>query len=125
MRRKGRPPKYSPALVARALKEAHGFVAWAAELLGCTPRAIYYYAQRHPEVKRALEEAKEEMRRMVERKLYKRIMAGDPAAIALFLRTKEGRGIKEAIRERILRGGERNEDAGEETNGEGAAHTLP
>ena len=117
MRRKGRSFKYSPALVAGVLKEAHGFVKRAAEILGCPPSTIYRYIHRYPEVRRALREARRETREAVERKLYERAMAGDIGAIVFLLKRMGNWNIN--------RGGERDESVGEETNGEGAAHTLP
>lgn len=116
MGKRGRS-RYSARLVAQALRESRGFVNLASEFLGCSRATIYKYIQRYPAVKRALREARRETREAVERKLYERAMAGDIGAIVFLLKRMGSWNIN--------RGGERDESVGEETNGEGAAHTLP
>lgn len=72
----------------RAITAAKGFVTVAAQALGVSVKAVYSAAERHPEVREALEMAREQMLDIAEGALYKNIQAGDNTAIIFFLKTQ-------------------------------------
>lgn len=52
-------PRYKKAQVVEAVKRSRGIISVAARALGCARITVYEYMNRYPEVKAALEEARE------------------------------------------------------------------
>lgn len=92
-RRRGR---FTPELVASALRSTHGCVHAAAAALECSPRTVHRYVKRHQAVRQALDEARELRLDLAELKLDQAIKAGEPWAVCFLLKTLgKGRGYVE------------------------------
>ena len=85
-KRKSRPDRYTPTTArnphpgykidldkaAEALYEARGILAHAADMLGCTRRALSDLCNKHEKLREALEDARERRIDEVERAAYQR-----------------------------------------------------
>jgi hypothetical protein len=89
-------PRYTTAVLANALQEAHGLVYVAAAQLGCRAETIKVRLAQSPEIRRVQDEAKGRLLDQTEQRLYDAIEAGDPWAIQFFLKTQgKSRGYVE------------------------------
>jgi len=85
--------RYSVAQVVDAIRDAHGIKADAARSLGCDWTTVHRYAQRHPTVQDALEEARESLIDKAESGLLNKLEAEEWGAIKFVLTTLgKGRG---------------------------------
>lgn len=86
--------KYNPAEMVKALEKSAGMISVAARSLGCSRQTIYSYADKYPEVKRAIDEARTVMLDDAEHQLAIAVQRGDPWAIKFALKTlgTHGRG---------------------------------
>ena len=71
-----------------AIHKSRGLLTAAADALGCTRGAIYEAAKKHPEIQRAIEEARERTTDVAEGKLFQKISEGDNTAIIFYLKTQ-------------------------------------
>jgi hypothetical protein len=71
-----------------AIHKSRGLLTAAADALGCTRGAIYEAAKKHPEIQRAIEEARERTTDVAEGKLFQKINEGDNTAIIFYLKTQ-------------------------------------
>jgi len=71
-----------------AIHNSRGLLTAAADALGCTRGAIYAAAQKHPEIKQAIEDARDRTTDMAESKLFQKISEGDNTAIIFYLKTQ-------------------------------------
>lgn len=84
------------AKIIEAIRETKGLLTLAARKAGVTYWTLWDYGKRYPEVREAIDEAKESVLDFAEGKLYEQIKAGNIAAIIFFLKTKgKGRGFIE------------------------------
>jgi hypothetical protein len=84
--------------VADALRESRGLVSIAARRLGTSRANVYKYRDRHPAVRQALDDARDERVDLAESKLDEAIERGDPWAVSLTLRTiGRGRGYGDRV----------------------------
>lgn len=101
MVRKATEEKFSPEQLIDAIRrEPGGIITNVARRLKAHPHTVRNYADRYPEVKQALEEAREAGIDLAESKLFEAIKAGEHWAIVFFLRhSREGRrrGYSERI----------------------------
>lgn len=78
--------------IIKALKQCKGRVVHAAKAAGCSEVTIYKYAKLNPEVKKALDEAREEYdAKLVEKAcdaLLNKVEAEETTAVIFSLRTK-------------------------------------
>lgn len=72
----------------RAIKEAKGFVTTAAKALGISRTQLYNIINRHPTVKEALDDAREEMKDFAEAQLFKNIKDGKETSLIFYLKTQ-------------------------------------
>jgi transposase-like protein len=79
--------RYTTEQIIKALKETNGMIYLAARRLGCTPQTIYNRANRTQVVKQAIEDSRGEIVDLAEQKLRLAILAGEPWAVALTLKT--------------------------------------
>lgn len=90
--------RFKADFIIQQLIELKGNVAMLAKKLGVSRTTIYNYVNRHPSVKRALNEARESMLDNVESQLYTKALAGNMTAIIFFLKTQgKRRGYTERI----------------------------
>lgn len=90
--------RYTSKEVARAVKEAQGFVSKAADLLGCHVTTVYNYIDRYDAVKAAVEATREKRHDFVENKLIAAIDAGNVTAMIFYLKTQaKSRGYIERV----------------------------
>ena len=83
-------------MIITAIKESKGLLTLAAKKAGIKYWTVWKYSQDFPDVKKAVNEAKEEILDFTEGKLYEQINQGNIAAIIFFLKTKgKGRGFIE------------------------------
>lgn len=75
-------------LVKEQIIKYHGNLSRVAQAIGCSRKAVSDIAQRNPEVKEVLEEARERVVDEVEDAFTKRAMAGDTTASIFFLKTR-------------------------------------
>jgi len=78
----------NPSEYATAVMEAQGLISVAARRLGVDRSAIYQAAKKHPEVKQAIEDARERTTDLAEGKLFQKINDGDNTAIIFYLKTQ-------------------------------------
>jgi hypothetical protein len=91
--------KYSPAKITEALLAAHGLIASAARLLGCTRQTIYDAIGRHPEINAVVAGERELLLDTAERKLHEAVEAGQGWAVRFYLVTQgQARGYIERPR---------------------------
>jgi len=97
------PPNqlYDPTLIASTLERARGMVTVAARLLRCSRQTIYNAVQAYPEVKAALEDARELQLDTTELKLFEAIDKGQAWAICYYLKTQ---GRKRGYIEKVEHG---------------------
>jgi transposase-like protein len=79
--------RYTTEQIIKALKETNGMIYLAARRLGCTPQTIYNRANRTQVIKQAIEDSRGEIVDLAEQKLRLAILAGEPWAVALTLKT--------------------------------------
>jgi ParB-like chromosome segregation protein Spo0J len=98
----GRQQQYTSEQVVEALQQTHGIMHRAAQKLGCDRRTIYRYAQRYAAVRQELEEQQEIRLDIGEDSLMSCVIAREPWAVALLLKTlgKE-RGYVERSEQRL------------------------
>lgn len=89
---------YSKEKIIEAIHKNHGLIVKAADALGCNPRTIYNFRDRHPEVREALEIARERVVDTAECKMMEAIENGEAWAISLVLKTL---GKKRGFVERV------------------------
>lgn len=78
----------TPAEVIDALREARGYIAKAANILGVTVPTVYNYRKRWKSVDAAWAEIREERHDFVENALHKQIADGNITAIIFYLKTQ-------------------------------------
>ena len=91
---------------AQAIRDAKGFVTIAARRLNITREHLYTLIKRHPTVKEALTDAREEMKDFSEGKLFSNINEGKEASIFFHLKYQardRGYGVE---RQEIDHGGQ-------------------
>jgi len=88
-------------LIASALERSRGMVTAAARLLHCSRQTIYNAVQAYPEVKAALEDARELQLDMAELRLFEAIDKGQAWAICYYLKTQ---GRKRGYIEKVEHG---------------------
>ena len=82
--------------IIAAVRDNHGLMKSAADKAGVSYQTVCNYAKDFPEVKQAIEEAKEGNLDHVEGKLFEAIDKGNIAAICFYLKTQgKGRGYIE------------------------------
>jgi predicted transcriptional regulator len=85
---------------AAALREAKGMVSIAARRLGVSHQAVSQRVAKHPTLRDARDEAREEMTDIAELRLYERIQAGEGWAVCFYLKTQgKERGYVERTEE--------------------------
>lgn len=96
-------PRFKVEHVERALRQSHGLIHPAANLLktaygSCTPATVRNYLKRHPTLRAAVEETIEFNLDLAETKLLKAIDNSAPWAIVFYLKTKgRQRGYVERV----------------------------
>jgi hypothetical protein len=80
--------KYTPEQVIAAIERSHGKVSLAAKALKCTRQTVLNYTKDYPQVKQALEDARELTLDIAEDKLFKAIQKGQSWAICFYLKTQ-------------------------------------
>jgi hypothetical protein len=80
--------KVTTPQVIEAIRENKGFITQAAKSLGISRRHLHRLINRHPTIKEAVEDAKEEMKDFTESKLYQGINDGNPTLIIFHLKTQ-------------------------------------
>jgi hypothetical protein len=89
--------RHTPEAVTRAIRQTHGLLAPAAELLGYDRRTLYAYVRRH-QLESVIEEAREEALDFAEHYLWQQIEQGNLTAIIFFLKCLgKSRGYVERI----------------------------
>lgn len=83
----GRPEQFSPEEVAAALRLTKGTVSQAARRLRTTHRTIYRYIAKYPLCAEVIEEERDARVDAAELSLHKAVIAGEPWAVALTLKT--------------------------------------
>src|SRR5262245_35808995 len=83
----GRSRVYSNEQMLGALKETKGMVYLAAARIGCSHETIYARARCTPAVARAIKHERGQVVDTAELKLYSAVLAGEPWAIQLCLKT--------------------------------------
>jgi len=76
------------AKLIQAIKESQGLLTLAARKAGVTYWTLWKYSKDFPEVRQAVDEAKESMLDFAEGKLYQAIHEGNMTAIIFYLKTK-------------------------------------
>lgn len=84
-------PRYTPAIMADALRKNYGNAAATARVLGCERHTVLEYCKRHPECEAARQEGPEARVDLAEQKLAEAIEDREGWAIQLALR---GQGAK-------------------------------
>lgn len=80
--------KVTASQAIEAIKEKKGFITQAAKSLGISRRHLHRLINRHPTIKEAVEDAKEEMKDFAESKLYDGITNDNTALIIFYLKTQ-------------------------------------
>lgn len=80
--------KVTAAQCAKAIKEQKGFITQAAKSLGITRSHLHVLINRHPTIKEALTDAREEMKDFTEGKLSEGIEDGNATLIIFYLKTQ-------------------------------------
>jgi len=82
--------------IIKAIGESQGLLTLAAAKAGIKYRTLWQYGKEFPEIREAMDEAKERMLDFAEGKLFQSIQEGNMTAIIFFLKTKgKGRGYIE------------------------------
>ena len=85
--------RYTVEQIARAIIKCGGWLAKAAEVLGCTYKTIWRYSEKYPELKELIEDVKNRQLDEVEEKLLGKVRAGDVTACIWWLKCQgKGRG---------------------------------
>jgi hypothetical protein len=94
----GRPEKFTPEEIIKALRKHKGLIYLAAKTLGCSAQTIHNYKDHYPEVKEVIESERGLFVDNAENKLAKAVETGEAWAIALVLKTLgKDRGYVEKI----------------------------
>jgi transposase-like protein len=81
-----------------ALGHTKGMVSLAARRLGCARSTIYDWAEKHPEIKDAIEAERETMTDLAEISLFKQVQDGQGWAVQFYLRTQgKNRGYGDQV----------------------------
>lgn len=80
--------KVTAAQAAQAITEKKGFITQAAKRLGISRRQLHRLINKHPTVKEALTDAREEMKDFTEGKMYQKIADGDTTMIIFYAKTQ-------------------------------------
>lgn len=81
---------------AQALREAHGLVTHAAELLGVTRQAVTQRLAKHPTLAKVRDEARDGMTDVAEHALFTAMQQGEAWAVLFYLKTQgQSRGYVE------------------------------
>ena len=80
--------EFSDEEIIQAVKHSHGLVVQAARVVGCTPDTIYDHINKNPVVRKAVKDAREEMKDYAEGKLYLAIQQGNVHATVFYLETQ-------------------------------------
>jgi superfamily II DNA or RNA helicase len=83
-----KPERFTAQQVADAVYEAKGLASIAARRLGVSATTVRKYAAKHPSVKEAILQAREDLKDFAESKLLTRIDAEDMTAIIFYLKTQ-------------------------------------
>jgi hypothetical protein len=76
------------AAAIKAIRDSKGFVTQAAKSLGISRMQLYRIINKHPTVKEALDDAREEMKDFAESKIYQGINDGNTALIIFYAKTQ-------------------------------------
>jgi len=80
--------RLTKSLVLEAYKAAGGLHTYAAKYLGVDRSTLWRYLNKHPEVRKEIEEMEEELLDYAERKLLEKIQKGNLGAILFYLKCK-------------------------------------
>lgn len=72
----------------QAIRDKKGFVTHAARQLGISRRQLHKLVNKHPTIKEALIDAREEMKDFAESKMYQKIDDGDTTMIIFYAKTQ-------------------------------------
>jgi len=78
---------YRTADILKALEETHGMIYLAASALGCSPHTIYRHAAKNPKVQGVIDSYRGKLVDKAELKLEQAVMAGEPWAVTLTLKS--------------------------------------
>jgi hypothetical protein len=76
------------AAAIKAIRDSKGFVTQAAKSLGISRMQLHRIINKHPTVKEALADAREEMKDFAESKIYQGINDGNTALIIFYAKTQ-------------------------------------
>lgn len=85
--RSGKSERYTAEQVIAALRAARGLASVAARTLGCSRQTVQNYIERHPTVRAAQHDAREEIIDLAEGRFYEAINRGESWAVMAALRT--------------------------------------
>lgn len=98
--------QYTTEEIVKVLTAANGLVSVAARSLGCSPSTIRRRMEAEPEIQQAVDEARESLVDLAEKKLRTAINKGQPWAVSLTLRTLgKNRGYVERVEQTGANGG--------------------
>ena len=80
-------PRYTTDQIIFALEKVNGMVYLAAKTLGCSVNTIYKRRDKSKRVREAIGQSRGEVVDLAEQKLLAAVIAGEPWAIALVLKT--------------------------------------
>jgi hypothetical protein len=80
--------KVTTAEAAAAIKQHKGFITQAAKTLGISRRHLHTLINRHPTIKEALDDAREEMKDFAESKIYQGINNDNTALLIFYAKTQ-------------------------------------
>jgi transposase-like protein len=84
----GRERSLTPEQIIKALIDMNGMISKAARSLGVSRSLIYWYMDQHPEIREAVDEAKQMMLDEAESQLHKAVKKGTPWAVQYYLKTQ-------------------------------------
>lgn len=87
-KKKGRPPKLDPEMVAAAVVELQGNVAAVAKRFGVHRSSVQGLVDKRPALQKLLRDAREGMKDNAESALYRAVLAGEAWAVCFFLKTQ-------------------------------------
>lgn len=97
-----KPPQYSAAVMAEALRRTRGIYAAAAQQVGCNRETVANYVRRYESVRAAAEEGRAALVDEAEGQLAQKVAAGEWPAVAFVLATLGGaRGYAPAQRHEV------------------------
>jgi hypothetical protein len=82
-----KPPRYTAAQVADALRQTKGLVTLAAKRLGCSDETVQNYCRKFASVQAAKASARTELLDLAELKLWLAVQRGDAWAVTFCLKT--------------------------------------